>query len=334
MGKGTTPRVKRGVVIGTCIVLADACEQPANSGITDSGGLDRLGVMLNGAVCPRRCDQCVKRCWIVDSDFAEHLAIQQAARAGQAVDEQAVLEAAHPARRGDAGDPELTVVAAAQAAVTPHVAQGAHDSNLGLLLEAALGSVVTASFAEEFAASLGSGCALACTWHGVSSVSCPAEADSIGALVPTDDADESTSAQGDGATNKQLLGGRSRLSGLGGIADLLVCNRSLFGAESATEELLQEAQVTAARVARLAVGAQFSAGLVALQMATIRGLESHLARFGELDALEQTAMGLLLRHGDRSSVSAGGRLGGGSGKIPESPLADNGLSADFSLFGH
>jgi hypothetical protein len=36
-------------------------------------------------------------------------------------------------------------------------------------------------------------------------------------------------------------------------------------------------------------------------------------------------MGLLLRHGDRSSVSAGGRRGGGSGKIAESPLADNGL---------
>jgi hypothetical protein len=40
-------------------------------------------------------------------------------------------------------------------------------------------------------------------------------------------------------------------------------------------------------------------------MSAIGGLESHLARFGELDALEQTAMGLLLRHGDRSSVSAG-----------------------------
>ena len=168
-------------------------------------GLGGLCVMLDRAVRACRGDQRVKRGWIVDRDFAEHLAIQQAARAGQAVDHQAVLEAAHPARCSDARDPELAIVAAAQAAVTPHVAQGAHDGDLGLLLEAALGSVVTAGFAEEFAASLGSGCALACTWHGVSSVSCPAEADSIGALVPTDDADVSINAQCADATNKQLL---------------------------------------------------------------------------------------------------------------------------------
>ena len=267
--------------------------------------LGGLCVMLDRAVRARRGDQRVKRGWIVDGDFAEHLAIQQAARAGQAVDQQAVLEAAHPARCSDARDPELAIVAAAQAAVTPHVAQGAHDGDLGLLLEAALGSVVTAGFAEEFAASLGSGCALACTWHGVSSVSCPAEADSIGALVPTDDADVSINAHCADATNKQLLCSWSGYGGRCGLADLLVCNRTLFGAETAAEKLLQEAQVTAARIARLAVRPQLSAGLVALQMAAIWGLESHLARFGELDALEQTAMGLLLRHGDRSSVSAG-----------------------------
>ena len=161
--------------------------------------------MLNGAMRAGRGDQRVESRWIMDGDFAEHLAIQQASRTGQTIDQQAVLEAAHPACRSDAGDPELAIVAAAQAAVTPHVAQGAHDGDLGLLLEAALGSVVTAGFAEEFAASLGSGCALACTWHGVSSVSCPAEADSIGALVPTDDADVSINAQCADATNKQLL---------------------------------------------------------------------------------------------------------------------------------
>src|SRR5262249_21766211 len=107
----------------------------------ESSGLRRDRLVLLG-----HRDQLVEGLRIVDRDLAEHLPVQQDARALHAVDEAAVGHAAHAAGRRKARDPERPEVALAGAAIAPREAGSAPERHARLLLVTVLRAVVAAGF--------------------------------------------------------------------------------------------------------------------------------------------------------------------------------------------